>query len=399
MKHFSLPLISACAVFVACQTYDFAYIAPSSLSQTTQTRVIRPIVKKPNIMLLVDKSGSMGQPTSPSVPKPRIEVLRETMAQFLAANATTARVGVAFYPGGSNCGAPVKDLGIDLPASGVEDDATLRNAANAVIAKINTTPVTGGTPTAKSLDTVGSYSSLLDANDGRDDYILLLTDGLPNCNDANKPKICGKLGPNGTQALDSPECKSTAAQGNDWATRYCATPPTTTDNQCLDRDGLVEAIKVLRTKEIKTIVVGFGADTAGGAAAETLNAGALAGGFIRECPNSTDAECGSGNTCDKARKVCSTQFFQASSATELAATLTAIYSNVGKGDACVFKLDSQPSDPKLLAVLVNGANVPRGPDSWEYNGSEVRLIGKLCAEAKNPGAEKKTIELRVLERI
>jgi hypothetical protein len=105
----------------------------------------------------------------------------------------------------------------------------------------------------------------------------------------------------------------------------------------------------LRKKNIKTIVVGFGADTAVGAGPDTLNAMAEAGGFARACPMQTDAECGSNNTCDKASKLCVRKFYQASNAAELAKALQDIIDIVKGMDICTYTLDAVPDDRAIVA--------------------------------------------------
>src|SRR5271166_6153830 len=63
-----LPLASAAvAALVAvllngCQVYDFEPVTPLSLGQTSQVNTLTVTPFKPNLLLLVDKSGSMDLP-------------------------------------------------------------------------------------------------------------------------------------------------------------------------------------------------------------------------------------------------------------------------------------------------------------------------------------------------
>ena len=50
-----------------CQTYDFEPVEPLAVSQTTETRSIEARARKPNLMLLVDTSGSMTDPANKSL--------------------------------------------------------------------------------------------------------------------------------------------------------------------------------------------------------------------------------------------------------------------------------------------------------------------------------------------
>src|SRR5215470_6729607 len=52
---------------VACQTYDFFPVKPLSVSQEESSTSIVLKRFKPNVMVLVDKSGSMDQPINPSL--------------------------------------------------------------------------------------------------------------------------------------------------------------------------------------------------------------------------------------------------------------------------------------------------------------------------------------------
>src|SRR5262249_49769806 len=81
----------------------------------------------------------------------------------------------------------------------------------------------------------------------RTSYVLLLTDGLPNCNPAN-PNSC----------INAAACQCTLTGGN-CVGQFCALG-------CLDQDGSVAAIQQLRAYGIFTIVIGFGSETTSGTA-------------------------------------------------------------------------------------------------------------------------------------
>ncbi len=171
----------------------------------------------------------------------------------------------------------------------------------------------------------------------RQDFILLLTDGLPNCNKDNPNS--GVTNPDACQCTLSSCTGSVATLG------------------CLDRDVSVAAIKDLGAqKDIKTIVVGFGAETSASSALGTLNAMAEAGGFERNCRTKADA-CGANDTCDPVTKLCGRRFYQAANQAELATALREIINLVGSTDPCLLALDpaQRPSDPSLIVVYVNDA--------------------------------------------
>src|SRR5262245_46153592 len=61
----ALRTVLSLAVFAAatgCQTYDFEPVTPLAIAQTTQTKTVTAQVLKPDLMILLDKSGSMSSP-------------------------------------------------------------------------------------------------------------------------------------------------------------------------------------------------------------------------------------------------------------------------------------------------------------------------------------------------
>ncbi|MBS1149477.1 MAG: cglB, partial [Myxococcaceae bacterium] len=136
--------------------------------------------------------------------------------------------------------------------------------------------------------------------------VVLITDGLPNCNSANANTCTGSL------------CRCTLVPATS------CMPASFCTQGCLDSDATTAQVDALRMKGIRTIVVGFGAETATGDGPAALNAMAERGGFARACPNGTDAECGVGDTCTTANKLCGRRYYQASSAAQLTAALAEI---------------------------------------------------------------------------
>ncbi len=402
-------------VGVACQTYDFEPVTPLTLAQTTQTKKIEAKRFKPNAMLLVDKSGSMSGPIDPNGPnctpgcgpsqpcpagcRTRISELRAAMSTFLTRSGTVARFGLAFFPAGGGC-EPTASVSEALPTPTPDDtgtDVALSMKAMAINNKISLEPPNGGTPTGKSLAFVGTVAGLLDTNDFRDDFVILLTDGLPNCNDSNQnqvctcsPNFCGACGSGVCQAQKD-ACKCTTSS---CATNLCQLG-------CLDKDGSTQQIAALNGKGIRTIVVGFGADTAGGDAAEVLNSMAAAGGFPRTC--TADADCGgAAGSCNVGAKTCVNQFYQATTADQLADALAKISADIVSGNLCEFKLTSQPSDPRLLSVRVDDQDVPSGPNSWTYTGGAVLFAdgSSYCTAIRASSSQHPVVvDIRVVQQL
>ena len=421
----------------ACQTYNFEPFNPSFYKQYVQVVGAYRITVKPNVMIVFDKSGSMNDKACDTCGGSKIEEARSAMVTFMQNSGTLARFGLTFYPDtavNSTCGAPANQIKVtvDFPPASVTsaglptdentDGALTINATNIREAIQKVTP-NGGTPTATVFEFLETYQGLSGA-DLRPNYVLLVTDGLPNCNPTNPP-LNPDSNPNNV-------CKYASEK---WRTTFSNPPPTSeTDPQkiadfneiktaldkcdcqsgapitclntfecssgCLNVPPTAARISKLRTKNIKTIVVGFGAVTGATTAYNGLSAMARAGGFPRSCPNGTDAECGAGDTCDQQTRVCSRPFYQVTSGAELASTLQKIIEALP--EPCQFLLQAQPSDPSLLAVIVNGTAIPPGTDTWNYNAGKVTFEkeGKICKDIEAASnAQPVKVEFRILQQV
>ncbi|MDP1828727.1 MAG: adventurous gliding motility lipoprotein CglB [Archangium sp.] len=405
----SVALFTVLLFAGSCQTYDFERVVPLAVAQTTDKTIVASKRLKPNVMILVDNSGSMEAPISPCAAAPtcgspgnrcppgcptRISELKSAMATFLQTSATIARLGVTKFPVDSLCAAS-SNVNVQFPAKSVTDDGTDPVlSANAQLANgfIQALVPEGGTPTGASLDFLGTYQELNNSGDSnddfRDDFVLLLTDGLPNCNDANPNQLCSCGGTCSAAQISSCSCTTSTCTNT-----LCA-------KGCLDRDNAVDRVKALRMKEIRTIVVGFGADLTSGSGRDVLNAMAIEGGFARDCPNGTDAECGAGGSCNNFTKKCTTSFFQASNGTELAAALRKI-SESFLGDPCEFLLSARPSNPAYLAVIVNGQSLAAGPTTYSFDpaSNKVTFLGAQCTALNASTAQNPVnVEFRIVER-
>lgn len=365
-----------------CVTYDFEPVEPLAIAKTTQKKTVVSQKVKPNLMLMVDKSGSMGAPINPSDstcnncgPSPgtgvvcpsncktRISELRLTMRGangndgFLTSptSSQVARMGLAVFPNAPLSGTTVaeqcragtlisdivqtEDVPAELTAAAGQINTFIQGLSESA-----TKPeqkVVGGTPTTATLTIIGNQNSLNTPD--RDDFILLLTDGLPNCN---------------------PNAPSATCTCPGYATGSCPS-----GYYCLDDDGSVAKIGELRGRGISTIVVGFGSDTAGGGAAGLLNNMAAAGGMPRNClklDGTRDPSLCGTESCD-ANNLCATKFYKATNAAELTAALLRISQIVTNDDPCKYRLESAPSKPELLTVSINGTDVASGSNTWTYD--------------------------------
>ncbi|ATB40843.1 hypothetical protein CYFUS_006304 [Cystobacter fuscus] len=400
----------------ACQTYDFEPVEPLAISQTTETRTIEARARKPNLMLLVDTSGSMMDPVNASLPActvsgkvcgeqnpcdvtrcpTRWSDLQDAMSSFLTESGTIARIGLATYPDPNNgfigCGATTS-LKVPFPTGDQEDDVTLKTIADKAKAELlaiknspagNAVTPTGGTPTSESLKFLAGLNELQGTE--RADFVVLLTDGLPNCNESY---------PNPAPSAD---CYCILSN--------CSTEYGTERIGCLDTNPSVAAVRALRSddtkRDIQTIVIGFGTDfkantEKGRRGAATLNGMAEAGGFVREC--TTNADCGTDDTCTAGR--CSRRFFQAENKDQLSDALRKIAEKVIAEAPCELRIDpaERPTSEELMVVYLNGERLSPGPDTWTMKEPGIVFQGSTCAriEASSP-SNRANIEVRAVQR-
>lgn len=410
-RFLAVPLsvgVLALALAAGCQSYDFQPVQPLAIAQKTQSKTLTARQLDPDLMLLVDTSGSMtlptdptdpdchtlpdggicgqagGQQCTPSVCPTRWSELEKAMDGFLTQNGTVARMGLAFFPDlgqdNDSCG-PSSALAVPLSAS---DDVSsdLQATANQIDSAIQShLPPAGGTPTNFSLQFVQQQYSSFDTKNRRN-FVLLLTDGVPNCNP------------------DNPADYWDAGTGCVCVAANCDTSFSHITG-CLDQNGTVQAAAALADGGIDTIVVGFGADATTGDAPAVLSAVALAGGFPKTCPNGTDAECGAGDTCNTTTHVCNIPYYQANNGAELATALANISKSIG-GNPCVFVLDSPPADPNLITVLIDGTETPAGTDTWKYDSADGEVVfqGALCTELQNSNPNNPVdVEIRSMQTL
>jgi hypothetical protein len=395
-------LLAAAVAAVGCQTYDFEPVKPLAVAQTVQSKTVAAHNLKPNIMLLIDKSGSMNQAIDgtaatcngctsncPGTCPTRISVLKSTMDTFLGMNGKIGRFGATYFPADNQCTPSSSGTVLSHISPASDSDADLQSWASKVNMAIQDPnfKASGGTPTNASLEFLGSLTELHDKS--RDNFVLLLTDGVPNCN-INNPVDCTNSACVGTLGGSPPTMKTT----ND--TNFCI-------RGCLDQDGTVQAIKDLGAANIRTIVVGFGSDFATPVALATLNAMARAGGFARLCPNNDPAtECGDSASTPNAcvMGVCQNAFYAAANGTDLAKALQAISAILGADTICKYTLQSQPTSDQLISVIINGVAQPSGPDTWAFMGGQIVMQGMLCSELQNSTLQNPvTVEIRVVQSL
>jgi hypothetical protein len=136
---------------------------------------------------------------------------------------------------------------------------------------------------------------------------------------------------------------------------------------CLDRTVSAQRIAELKSsRDIGTLVIGFGAELAGGKATDALNDMAEAGGFPQQCP--------AGQSC--------TKFYKAGNQAELAAALESIIQRF-EVEPCHVGLtpDQMPEDLRLLVVKITEDGQTRTAEQGvEYVVSDdgIDFVGATC---------------------
>ncbi|MGZ5968630.1 MAG: vWA domain-containing protein [Polyangiales bacterium] len=320
---------------------------------------VKATARDANVLLVIDKSGSMLQtPTGFSVDK--WDAIRTSLRDALNPVKNKLSLGLLMYPydpsapipvdcSGNCCALPTGAAAINVPVG--PGLTTL----DMIAAAVDATSPGGATPTARALDQALAYfktgagKSLVG-----DRYVLLATDGGPNCNTS---LTCGA------------DMCTTNIDGSCAAGTNCCDPSKSLIS-CLDSDAVVAKLEALKSAGVKTFVVGIPGSEAYKA---YLDAFAVAGGVT--APTGT------------------TKYFAVDAAGGVSG-LTGVFSLI-TGElitSCTLVLDSAPPDPNQINVYVDDAVVPQsGSDGWTLDSSSsppsIVLKGATCDSVKTKGAK------------
>jgi len=152
--------------------------APTVMQCDAQTFPITTTAVPPNVYLLGDRSGAMSDAFGSGTTGTKWDAAKTSLNTLLNGNAGSAQWGLSLFPPNpsqNSCGAAQ----IDVPLQ-IGDEATILSKINALTNSILANP-RGSTPTADALKTVRDQAGLT-ATD-RNNYVVLVTDGIPQCND------------------------------------------------------------------------------------------------------------------------------------------------------------------------------------------------------------------------
>lgn len=281
------------------------------------------------VYLVIDRSGSMLEPGA-TPGKTRWEEVVSAVDTALTQYENSVYFGVLLFPANGECGTsgPVVPIG---PSTRDEIFFELSRAIPA-----------GGTPTAAALRNA-AVSLIQYHQPGSPQFIILATDGGPNCNFALPV---------------SPTCSCTYSSSFEYC---CTNYPGACffGSGCLDDANTLAVIEENRTQYgIDTFVIGLSGTNEYTA---LLDAMAEAGG--------------------RAQVGEATKYYPAENETQLTNALQAIAVSV---ISCRIELDEAPMYPNFVHIYLDGAEVERDGtknNGWDYANSQMNVIelyGEPC---------------------
>lgn len=393
---FAAASLSAATV-LACQAYNMEEVDPQTVI-AVETYGTYTKGKPPTLLIVQDRSGSMeicfdpaarpGSGGSCQVPgqdqpvedrRSRMVVAREVMEHTVEANRNDVWFGLVVYgvpeSAAESCGPPVPL--VDPSASSAEGVIAAYRGDERIVSPA------GGTPTTAAL--LSAYERLVDEegklrHGDRDNYVVLVTDGLMNCNaSASMPCLCSQE----AGCFDTE--KGSVVELGEEGTFILP-------DLCLDDDESLHQVHRLLQAGVKTFVIGLGDtfSTEDALSSRTLDQLAEAGGVPRR---------------DHAQK-----FYSAADEAELEAALDDIIRQIAA--PCTYDLDGPVCDGRLVkvALRIDGEMVETTCDSglvgeadWFFTGAaegkpnpqQITFSAPLCQRMAE--AEKVEISIRGVE--
>jgi hypothetical protein len=271
-----------------------------------------------DVLIVLDRSGSMNDMVDGTScrggcgAQSKWSQMTAALDAFIPTVQSTVNWGLKLFasPGRNMCGV----------SSGV-DVAPVANDAAQVIGAIGATSPGSSTPTTAAVTAAAAYLQTL--NDGNPKFILLATDGLPNCGSSPCAPVVGGAG----------------AQTHD----------------CDDANAIAAVKSVHDSLSISTFVIGIGTASGGGDA--TLTAMAEAGGYPRA---TTPA------------------YYPVQSADDLTQVFQTI---TGMVQSCTFSFTPALDPTKQMISGVTADGAPLNANDYTISGNNaVQLVGQACAD-------------------
>jgi hypothetical protein len=347
----------------------------------------------PNVLVVMDRSGSMmknvaGEETDRSAER-RWDIATSAINSITLDTQADISWGLKMYPtcrhseGDDHPHRCNDGTGNHNPCAvtGMETLPALNRASAITSALAMATPTlnAGATPTALG---IGSGVAMLTGlRSDRPKYLLVVTDGGPNCGVYTGSNCKVELGEAGCTMCGSPQCDVVLTSDLDrcsevstitWQPGCFVDKPCDRMGGCGAADDSVKAVRAAVASGITVFVLGFAipAPGAGNLAHETLNLMAVAGGRPVD---------GGG----------AYKYYRANDQASLKKALNQIAASTV---SCTFALDKPPADDAVAFVTVDDRTLPGDPmDGWSYGPARNTIIfnGTSCARLK-AGDFKKT---------
>lgn len=294
--------------------------------------------------------GSAGNPC-PAICPDRADLLTAGVRAFEAELPTSIQQSLTFYPSDPYCGPPTS-IRHDLTGAQVVD-------------RVGRMVPVGGTPTGSALRFV-QESAFPDAGQG-EHFVVLITDGLPNCNQAHPSNLCALYGPDAGQV--DQEVLASAQRACNCSTSTC-TPASLCSAGCTDDLGTVNASRELAAAGMSLMVIGLGPDIA--VAKAYLASLEIAVAPI--CPQGADAGCD--------------RLFLTSTEAGFSAPAQRLSRAVKESERCGWVLPREVIAADL-SVEISGTLVDPSEWSLRAQGTRVVIFGPPCERLLN-GSETPT---------
>lgn len=285
----------------------------------------------PNLYFVLDRSGSMLEDN-------KFLQVRSVVVEIFRNLGPRANFGATVFPGVAKAScAPAKEV---LPLSPGDPRSSADGPTTKRLLSTTTESPSGGTPTAEAMRSV--LQALRNAQ-GKT-YVILATDGGPNCN--------------GAASCSAAQCMpNIAGQGGcQLSGPSCCEPPNGFRESCLDSAPTVSAVAALRNAGIPVYVIGLPGTTTDASLLDQL---AITGGTA--LPGAT-------------------KYYKISSTSDNGALLKTLKQIAAKIVAtCDVKLKQAPTQANQVNVYLDEKVLPKDPvNGWTIDGATVTLLGEAC---------------------
>ena len=214
------------------------------------SQTIPAVANPPNLSFIIDHSGSMGEELAGSSLS-KFENARIALSRVLNVIGHRVNYGATIFPGlagvsGCEAGEQLMEVGPGDPPSYARDGRTGPRLKD-LLGRLSIAAVGGGTPAAATLFESAQTLAQLPGQT----FVVLITDGAPNCNEelSCKPSQC------------IPNIEGLTSDGLDCRTdvNCCAPTPQNpyANLSCVDAQATLQAVQALTDAGIKTFVIGM----------------------------------------------------------------------------------------------------------------------------------------------